>query len=158
MPRKSCVQYGSVISKTITPMVWLRWLRSERANRLGRYPSFLATFQMRVRVLGEIRWAAAPSFSTMETVVTENPLSPATSRMVTISLPLCPAPSHAGLLRREHQHTSAESASTQTLPPRLAVHTSCDSARTICAPLRPAEDSVYRFALPSDKSWRYLPA
>jgi len=36
------VQNGSVMSKTMTPTVWLRLLRSERANWLGRYPSFSA--------------------------------------------------------------------------------------------------------------------
>ena len=33
---KNQVQKGSVMSKTMTPTVWLRLLRSERANWLGR--------------------------------------------------------------------------------------------------------------------------
>ena len=42
MPRRIIVQNGSVMSKTMTPTVWLRLLRKERANWLGRYPSFCA--------------------------------------------------------------------------------------------------------------------
>ena len=80
-----CVQYGSVRSNTITPSVWLRLLRRERACRFGRYPSRRATSQMRLRVRSGMRSTPAPLFRTMETVVTEKPLSPATSRMVIIA-------------------------------------------------------------------------
>ena len=38
------------MSKTMTPTVWLRLLRRERANWLGRYPSFWAARSIRFLV------------------------------------------------------------------------------------------------------------
>jgi len=70
--------------ETMTPTVWLRLLRRERANWLGRYPSFSAARSM--RLLGHRRNVACQRsvVRTIDTVVDENPLSFATSRIVTI--------------------------------------------------------------------------
>src|ERR1035437_4998710 len=84
MPRRIGVQYGSVISKNITPMLWLRLLRKNRAMAFGRYPSFLAASSMRFFVAAGMEGASGALFSTMETVAEENPLAVATSRMVTV--------------------------------------------------------------------------
>src|ERR1700758_374476 len=85
MPRRISVQNGSVMSKTITPTVWLRLLRSERANWFGRYPSFWAARSILFFVTTGMYRASGALFSTIDTVVEENPLSFATSRMVTMA-------------------------------------------------------------------------
>src|SRR6266568_785168 len=73
------------MSNTMTPTVWLRLLRRERANWLGRYPSFCAARSMRFFVTAGMYRASGALFSTIDTVVEENPLSFATSRIVTIA-------------------------------------------------------------------------
>src|SRR5260370_42663055 len=73
------------MSKTMTPTVWLRLLRRERANWLGRYPSFCAARSMRFFVTAGMYRANGALLSTIDTVVVENPLSFATSRIVTIA-------------------------------------------------------------------------
>ena len=65
--------------------VWLRWLRKERANWFGRYPSFCAARSIRFLVTAGMYRASGALFSTIDTVVEENPLSFATSRMVTMT-------------------------------------------------------------------------
>jgi len=73
------MQNGSAISKNMTPTLWLRLLRRNRAIAFGRYPSFFATSSMRFfcrrrnvtrqrRVVqynrdcsGESRWTCATS-------------------------------------------------------------------------------------------------
>ena len=52
MPRKTGVQKGSVMSKNISPTVWLRLLRRNRAIAFGRYPSFFAASSIRFFVAG----------------------------------------------------------------------------------------------------------
>src|SRR3984957_5155384 len=86
MPRRTRVQYGSVMSNTMTPTVWLRLLRSERAKRLGRYPSGLASRSIRFFVTAGMYRDRGALFRTMETVVNEKPLCLATSRIVTVEL------------------------------------------------------------------------
>src|SRR5215469_13377690 len=104
------------MSKTITPRLRLRLLRRDRAKTLGRYPSLLATFQMRCRVGSEIRRADGPLFSTIETVVTETPHSPATSLMVTMIPPwqACCGPA------RSHNLAPGIETEMQSLPPNRA--------------------------------------
>src|SRR5450759_735113 len=136
------------MSNTTTPTVWLRWLRRERANRLGRYPSLLATFRTRVRVRAEMRLAAGPSFSTMETVVIENPLSPATSRIVTIVVFGGPSPLCSG--RRLRGELSL-------CPPCLPDHRSYDTGRTISGLLLPGGDWHSLSAAPDGRAWQHPP-
>jgi len=52
MPRRTGMQNGSAISKNMTPTLWLRLLRRNRAIAFGRYPSFFATSSMRFFVAG----------------------------------------------------------------------------------------------------------
>src|SRR5579863_3976115 len=80
------------MSKTITPTVWLSLLRRERANWLGRYPSFCAARSMHFLVTAGMYRANGALLSTIDTVVEENPLSFATSRMVTIAAFALPNP------------------------------------------------------------------
>src|SRR5580765_1702531 len=84
MPRRIGVQKGSVMSKTMTPTVWLRLLRKDLANWLGRYPSFCAARSIFFFVAAGMYRAKGALFNTIDTVVEEKPLSFATSRMVTI--------------------------------------------------------------------------
>src|SRR5208337_2693854 len=78
------------MSKSKIPNVWLRRCRNERAKKFGRYPSRLATFQIRSRVGKGKREAAGPLLITSDAVVMETPLSFATSPSVTFVLaPLC---------------------------------------------------------------------
>ena len=72
------------MSKTMTPTVWLRLLLRERANKLGRYPSLFAAVSIFFFVLGGMYRASGALFRTMETVVEENPLDLATSRIVAV--------------------------------------------------------------------------
>src|SRR5229473_1864206 len=99
MPRRTGVQNGSAISKNMTPTLWLRLLRRNRAMAFGRYPSFFATSSMRFFVAGAMYRASGALFSTIETVAGEKPLDCATSRIVMVwFLPLCrftPAPPEA---------------------------------------------------------------
>src|SRR5229473_7852216 len=90
MPRRTGVQNGSAISKNMTPTLWLRLLRRNRAMAFGRYPSFFATSSMRFFVAGAMYLASGALFSTIETVAGEKPLDFATSLIVTVwLLPLC---------------------------------------------------------------------
>src|SRR6267142_6412408 len=90
MPRKTGVQKGSAMSMNITPTLWLRLLRRNRAMAFGRYPSFFATSSMRFFVAGAMYRASGALFSTIETVAGEKPLDVATSLIVTVwFLPLC---------------------------------------------------------------------
>src|SRR5271168_1811311 len=75
------------MSKTITPTAWLRLLRINGVSKCGRYPSFLAATRMRSLVFAGIKRASGASFNTNETVVDENPLARATSRIVTDEAP-----------------------------------------------------------------------
>src|SRR2546425_2713417 len=84
MPRKISVQYGSVMSKTMTPTVWLRLFRRERATRFGRYPSLLAAVSIFFLVVRGMYRARGALFKTMETVEDEKPLALATSRIPTM--------------------------------------------------------------------------
>jgi hypothetical protein len=78
------------MSKIITPTVWLRLLRRNRAIAFGRYPSFLAASSILFFVAGAMYRASGALFSTMETVAGEKPLAWATSLIVTIfTFPLC---------------------------------------------------------------------
>ena len=83
MPRNSDIQNGSEISKTRTPMVWLRRRRRERANASGWYPISRAVLRMCSFVFAATWRESGASFSTIETVDAENPLARATSRSVT---------------------------------------------------------------------------
>jgi len=76
------VQYGSVISKTITPTTFECWLLSERASGFGRYPSRRAVVSIRSFVSAGMYRESGALFSTMDTVEAEYPLSRATSRIV----------------------------------------------------------------------------
>src|SRR5260370_17628388 len=135
------------MSSTTTRTVGLRWLRRDRANRLGRYRSLLATFQTRARVRAEMRLAAGPSFSTMETVVIENPLSPATSRIVTMVVFGGASPLRPG--RRLRGELSL-------FPPCLPDHRSYDTGRPISGLLLPAPDCHSLSAAPVGRSSPHL--
>src|SRR6266704_7171497 len=90
MPRKTGVQKGSVMSKNITPTLWLRLLRRKRAIAFGRWPSFFATSSMRFFVVGAMYRASGALFNTIETVAGEKPLDFATSLIVMVwFFPLC---------------------------------------------------------------------
>src|ERR1700720_4197418 len=84
MPRRIGVQKGSVMSKHITPTLWLRLLRRKRAIALGRYPSVLAALSMRSLVATAMYRASGALLRTIETVAGETPHCFATSRMVIV--------------------------------------------------------------------------
>src|SRR5215468_12557210 len=71
------------MSKNITPTLWVRLLRKNRAIAFGLYPNFRAASSIFFLVAGAIYRARGALFRTMETVAGEKPLEFATSLIVT---------------------------------------------------------------------------
>src|ERR1700675_4869340 len=64
-------EYPSLTSGTMTPMVKLRWVRSERAKKLGRYLNFRAAAKIRSLVSCGMESATLDRLMTRETVAGE---------------------------------------------------------------------------------------
>src|ERR1035441_3063501 len=71
MPLMTEAEYPSLTSGTITPMVKLRCVRSERARKLGRYLNFFAASKIRSLVSCGIESATLDRLMTRDTVAGE---------------------------------------------------------------------------------------
>src|SRR3984893_10005886 len=89
--------YPSLTSGTMTPMVKLRWVRNERAKKLGRYLNLRAAAKIRSLVSCGMESATLDRLMTRETVAGERSRCSASFfRLIGLRAP-CPAPSLSAL-------------------------------------------------------------
>src|SRR5580700_11986198 len=97
MPLITAVEYPSLTSGTITPMVKLRWARSERAKKLGLYLNLRAAASTRSLVSCGMESATLDRLMTRETVAGERSRCSASFFRLIGLRAACPAPSLPGL-------------------------------------------------------------
>src|ERR1700674_2633561 len=86
-------EYPSLTSGTMTPMVKLRWVRRERAKKLGRYLNLRAAAKIRSLVSCGMESATLDRLMTRETVAGERSRCSASFFRLIGFRAGCPAPS-----------------------------------------------------------------
>src|SRR6266478_4808468 len=86
-------EYPSLTSGTMTPMVKLRWVRNDRAKKLGRYLNLRAAAKIRSLVSCGMESATLDRLMTRETVAGERSRCSASFFRLIGLRAACPAPS-----------------------------------------------------------------